>query len=602
MARVRLLLALGLLLGLAAPIPAADQIADGTYKLSYSTSSALELNDWLIKIGTKDGQKVGSLAAASPRLAGTTVENVTVKGSHILVTVKLPTAVLTFEGQVSAKDAKQILGSLGDDRRLYRARMTLSDLTELKPADTITRLTVPESMQQAQRLASRGLLLRAQAQQATDADEKAELLKQAAAAEKEAQAAVPKLYREVVDKHADHPAVLDAGGNLLRQASRSKESAEQVGRWAEAMARVAEPYGPRMEQDIHLRIAEVLAPQDAYAAVALKHARLAAKGLSAQAAAARQVRVLKPLEAVQRKAGLTAEAQQTAARLARLEEVLDKEYLAKVPPFKPQVFAGRKGKSDRAVVMELFTGSECPPCVAADVAFDALLKTYKPSELVLIQYHVHIPGPDPLTNADTEARFDYYRKEFPGEIRGAPSTVFNGKPQAGGGGPMARAEPKFDQYRQIIDPLLEEPAGARLSVTAVKQGHQIEIKAAVADLAAPGANKKLRLLLVEDTIRFAGGNGVRFHHHVVRALPGGVDGFALTEKASKHTTTVNLDDLRKQLNNYLDDYASTRRPFPHADRPLDLRNLRVIAFVQDDQTKEIVQGTLVEVAGQSAQN
>ena len=55
----------------------------------------------------------------------------------------------------------------------------------------------------------------------------------------------------------------------------------------------------------------------------------------------------------------------------------------------------------RVVVVELFTGAECPPCVSADVAFDALLETYKPNEVVLLEYHLHIPGPDPLTNADS---------------------------------------------------------------------------------------------------------------------------------------------------------------------------------------------------------
>ena len=50
------------------------------------------------------------------------------------------------------------------------------------------------------------------------------------------------------------------------------------------------------------------------------------------------------------------------------------------------------------VLVELFTGAECPPCVAADLAFDALGKTYKPTDVVLLEYHLHIPGPDALTN------------------------------------------------------------------------------------------------------------------------------------------------------------------------------------------------------------
>ncbi len=73
--------------------------------------------------------------------------------------------------------------------------------------------------------------------------------------------------------------------------------------------------------------------------------------------------------------------------------------------------------------MELFTGAQCPPCVAADVAFDALLQTYKPTEFIGLQYHLHIPGPDPLTNNDSEERQKYYGSA----IRGTPSTFFNGK-------------------------------------------------------------------------------------------------------------------------------------------------------------------------------
>ena len=57
--------------------------------------------------------------------------------------------------------------------------------------------------------------------------------------------------------------------------------------------------------------------------------------------------------------------------------------------------------ANKVAVLELFTGAQCPPCVAADVAFDALEKSYKHTDLILLQYHMHIPGPDPLTNPDT---------------------------------------------------------------------------------------------------------------------------------------------------------------------------------------------------------
>ena len=236
------------------------------------------------------------------------------------------------------------------------------------------------------------------------------------------------------------------------------------------------------------------------------------------------------------KADLAAEAE---ARAAKLESQLDEEYHKKVPPFHPEGYKGRKdAKADRVVVMELFTGAQCPPCVAADVAFDALLKTYKPTELIGLQYHLHIPGPDPLTNKDTQARQQYYGDE----ISGTPSTFFNGHSQAGGGGPMQASEQKFQEYRGIIDTQLESAREAQVEVSATRQGDQIEITAQAtvtrkpesaeaekgkeeskkpADAKHGGFKPRLRLALTEESIRYVGSNKLRYHHHVVRDFPGG---------------------------------------------------------------------------------
>src|SRR5262249_31651434 len=155
----------------------------------------------------------------------------------------------------------------------------------------------------------------------------------------------------------------------------------------------------------------------------------------------------------------------------------------------------------------------------------------------------------------------YYAKAFPGQIRGTPSTLFNGKPAAGGGGGMPAAEAKYRQYRNVIDPLLETEAGATLAGSAARSGDRIGIKVEVTDLSRPSDATRLRLVLVEETIRYVGGNKLRFHHQVVRALPGGAEGFALTDRNSKHTASVDLTELRTALNRYLDEYGA-RRPFP----------------------------------------
>ena len=240
--------------------------------------------------------------------------------------------------------------------------------------------------------------------------------------------------------------------------------------------------------------------------------------------------------------------------------------------------------------MELFTGAQCPPCVAADVAFDVLGKTYKPSELVLIQYHLHIPGPDPMTNAATEARAE--------ALQCQQHAVHLLQRQSQGAAAAARwraAEKKYEAYRAIIDPLLEEPAACKIKATARQVGDKIQIQTDVADLDKPGKDAKLHVLLVEETIRFVGSNKLRFHHQVVRAMPGGAAGVAVMNPAQSVNQEVDLGNLRKQLVGYLDHYEETMRTFPQVSRPLDFHGLRVIAFLQDDSTNEILQAVQVDV-------
>ena len=205
-------------------------------------------------------------------------------------------------------------------------------------------------------------------------------------------------------------------------------------------------------------------------------------------------------------AGKITDMQGVAERLAALEKDIDRDYLAKVPSFQGVAFPGRKGQSQRVVLMELFTGAQCPPCVGSDVAFDVLQKTYKPSELVLIQYHMHIPGPDPMTNPDTEARWKYYCAASK-NVTGVPTAVFAGKPQTSSGGSMPMAEKLYDAYRTVIDPLLEDPASRQIEVSANRQGDIVHIQTDVGDVVNAGKDTRLRLLLVEEAIRYAGAMG-----------------------------------------------------------------------------------------------
>lgn len=574
---------------------------DGTYELATRLTAASESIAYLIKLETKDGKLTGELVANAESLQDVDLRDVTLDGDILRFAIKTSTGTSTFEGRVPPDGAKEILGSFGAEARYMPTRLRISDRTTIGARPAVNRLTIPKPMQDANALSSRPTALALQIQRTQDADEKAKLQAEQREAIAKANAELPKLYMEVIEKHADSPAAVDAAMTLIRRSisPTAKPEADEVRKWAKLVSQAANAYGARYEADMAFQLTELLGAKKELAAIALDFASQAEKALEGSKNFERQDRVLTAIATAQRNAGQIAAADATDLRLVKINEILDKEYLEKMPPFKPAAYAGRKAKSDRIAVMELFTGAQCPPCVAADLAFDGLESTYKPTELALIQYHVHIPGPDPLTNPDSEARFAYYRGRFADKVRGAPTTVFNGEPKAGGGGAIANAEKKYKEYREIIDAALEEPAKATIALNAKQIGDAITFKADVSNVTEPNAKKKLRFILVEDKVRYVGGNRIRFHHLVVRAMPGGTDGMELKDTTSSHTATVKLGELKKDLTKYLDDFQ-TRRPFPKRDRPMTMEHLKAIAIVQDDETGEILQAAIVPIDGRVA--
>jgi hypothetical protein len=369
---------------------------------------------------------------------------------------------------------------------------------------------------------------------------------------------------------------------LLNEAEGRKAKPAEVRAWAEKAVKSAELYGPEYQRETILDVAKaLLTEQKGFEAIALQYARRAERLLEPKEPPAVQKKILEVLAAALERSGKEADAKEIAARLKKLD------FRVKTKPY-----IGRKGKSDRAVLVELFTGAQCPPCVAADKAFDALGRTFKPSEVVLLQYHLHVPGPDPLTNADTEARSRFYEEA----IRGTPTILFDGKPGAPGGGGEDDATEKYEEFLNVVEPLLEKPAKAELKLSANRKGDKVTIDAEVANLGETGDDIRLRLVLVEEQVAYKGGNGLPIHHHVVRAMPGGDAGTVMKDKATKKTFTVDIAELRKKLKAYLDKY-NEKRPFPGKDWPLEMKNLKVIAFVQNDKNLELLQAVQVDVAG-----
>jgi len=587
---------------LAAPAMAAEVgLSEGHWRLAQKPSATAEFVVFLLKVEKKDDKLTAEVADA-PNKSIAKLDSFKTEGNKVVVVVAMGTNKLTFEGTFDPKDAnkdaKVVRGSYGDDKRAVRGVLILQDKEKLPTAVEITQAQpkAPEPMLAAQKLSNAPFTLQFQAQRTNDANEKAELLAKAKEARKEADEKVPGLYRQVVDKHADSPYAIDAATQLLRGAAKAKASAEDVAKWVKLIDKDAATYGDRLARDTALTNAEILVGQKGYELIALAEATTGSDGMTEKSPLAVQSRILKTLKAAQAGAGKDQDARATDTRLVKVEAALDAEYVKTVPPFKPEKFAGRKDKeANRVAVMELFTGATCPPCVAADAAFDALMMAYQPKELVLIQYHMHIPGPDTLTNPDTIARWDYYRGKFPEEMRGVPSSLFNGKPKHGGGGGMGNSEMKFKQYTETINELLENKSDVTFTGAAKRTGDKIRADVGV-EVKEPAENLKLRVLLVEEKVKYAGSNGMRFHHQVVRALPGGTTGTTLTEKNVNKSFELDLVTIRKDLTKYLEDFAADR-PFPNPDRPMEFSHLKIIALVQNDTTAEILNAAEFPVEG-----
>jgi hypothetical protein len=388
------------------------------------------------------------------------------------------------------------------------------------------------------------------------------------------------LLKDVVARQSAGYDLVRSALTLVSEAEKLKAKPEEVRSWAAKAVKAAEAYGP-WQRKVVLTVAVVLADKKGYEPIALTYARQSERMLEPGDSASYRKQVLETLARALEKSGKADEAKEVSARIDKLDFTI-----------KAEPFAGRKGDSKRAVLVELFTGTQCPPCVAADLAFDALGKAFKPSEVVRLQYHLHVPGPDPLTNADSEARAEYYGQAVPG----TPTMLFNGRPAARGGGGREDGPEKFAEYREVLESLLEMPAKATLRASVKRDGAKLAINVEASAPEGSGDKLRLRLVLVEEQVAYKGSNKLAEHHHVVRAFPGGVEGEKLTAgKPFSKNVAVDLEQVRKDLKEYLKK-SNEATPFPTKDRPLDLKNLRVVAFVQNDATREVLQAVQVDVA------
>jgi len=274
-----------------------------------------------------------------------------------------------------------------------------------------------------------------------------------------------------------------------------------------------------------------------------------------------------------------------------LEADINRRFSALPKPLAPPAYVPTGARTDRLVVVELFTGSACPPCVAADLALDAALERYPADAVVPLVYHQHIPGPDPMTTSAGNARRQYY------QVDGVPTLQVDGMmvsdPATGdnfGGGGRARAATVYDRYAGLIDHALETAPDGAVAVRATIVGDTVTVTADVSKLPAHAADLRLNIVLAERELLFGGENGMRHHPMVVRGIAGdNGTGVPLT-RTGTFQQVFDLAAIRTDITRGLATDIARRRsgggssdPFAAEDRPMttiDPGRLIAVAFIQ----------------------
>src|SRR5262245_30928565 len=258
----------------------------------------------------------------------------------------------------------------------------------------------------------------------------------------------------------DHHMALRLSSNLTLAAGLHKTGkTDEIKPIVEELAKLGEQSMAQVkgkpEQEIaalqQLAVMALTSPAPAVADLGLSYARRAAKLLKPDMALPVRATTYKLLERALEARGKADEAKALAATIDKLDAELDRDYLKSFLTFKVEPFPGRKAKSDRVALVELFTGARYNPAVAAGMAFDAGKQRYKPSEVVFLQYHVASPELDALVNKDTEARKVFYTAD----LEGVPAMFVDGKLTPSLGGAAQRGKESYDLAREAIDKALE---------------------------------------------------------------------------------------------------------------------------------------------------
>ena len=218
---------------------------------------------------------------------------------------------------------------------------------------------------------------------------------------------------------------------------------------------------------------------------------------------------------------------------------------------------------NKVVLLEDFANVSCVPCVTSDQIIESLFNnTYGPQKIAVVKFPTNFPSPnDPFYLANSSicnARMSYYNVIF------APTLVVDGTLR-----PSATDSVKV---KEKIDERLSATAPFRIDVSSTFQDSSLIINLSVKAINLSGitlSDLVLYTIVTESDIEFdeaPGANGEKVFYNVLR-------------KILPEDNGISLGNITSTSLNWQTDLLSNWNP----------DNLHVVAFIQNAQTKEVLQ-------------
>lgn len=161
------------------------------------------------------------------------------------------------------------------------------------------------------------------------------------------------------------------------------------------------------------------------------------------------------------------------------------------------------------------------------------------------------------------------------------------------------AKNKFSLYSDFIDRELQVPSTVSLDLSATSSNGLISARVNGRSTVY-NKNLKLHLALVEDEVFYKGANGIENHKFVVRKMITPQSGVSFSKKGTvTYRRSISLSAIVQELGEYFtktdDRFTKLGAGLKEKKNQIDPTRIAIIAFVQDEVTREIFQATTEKV-------